>query len=186
MIFFTSDTHFLHRNILKHCPNRKFESVEEHDEHLINAWNSVVSRDDVIFHLGDFAFGPIESSFLILDRLKGKKVLITGNHDVRHLKNADFRSRFAAIKFGYHEVEVSFQGHTSLVVLCHYPLESFNKMRYGAFHLHGHCHTPLGELKVRRMSRRKDVGVDSRDDHAPWGKDELLTTMVQEASPEGS
>lgn len=180
MIYFTSDTHFLHANILKYCPNRKFSTVEEHDAHLIKVWNAKVSPNDTIFHLGDFAFGTIDRSYPILDALHGKKILITGNHDVRHLKSEEFRGRFAAIKFGYHEVEVNFRGHTTLVVLCHYPLESFNKMRYGSFHLHGHCHTPFGELKMRYLKNRKDIGVDSRLDHSPWGKDELLETMTDE------
>jgi calcineurin-like phosphoesterase family protein len=177
-IFFTSDTHYNHQNILKYCPNRKFNNIDDHNECLIKAWNDVVSENDVVFHLGDFAFGRIEDSLSILDKLKGKKVLIAGNHDVRHLNYSLFRDHFNSIKFGYHEVEVSFQGRNTLVVLCHYPLESFNKMRYGSFHLHGHCHTPPGELKVRAMDHRKDVGVDSRDDHAPWSKDVLLTSMI--------
>ena len=182
MIFFTSDTHFLHRRILDYCPNRKFLTVEDHDAHLIRMWNQIVSPKDTVFHLGDFAFGRVEDSFAILDTLQGKKVLITGNHDVRHLKHEEFRNRFAAIKFGYHEVEVNFRGHTALIVLCHYPLESFNKMRYGSFHFHGHCHSPPGIYKVRRMSNRKDIGVDSREDHVPWEKDEVLETILKESS----
>lgn len=180
MIFFTSDTHFGHANILKYCPNRKFSTVDEHDEHLIRVWNDKVKPDDTIFHLGDFAFGAIEKSYSILDRLHGKKVLITGNHDVRHMKHQEFRDRWRAIFRGYHEVEVQFQGHTALIVLCHFPLESFNKMRYGSFHCHGHTHTPHGQLKMRYIKHRKDIGVDSRLDHAPWGKDELLETMSNE------
>lgn len=172
----------MHANILKYCPNRKFTTIEEHDEFIINAWNSVVKDDDTIFHLGDFAFSVVDDSLPILSRLKGKKVLITGNHDIRHLKNEKFKSHFRAIKYGYHEVEVNFRGHHSLVVMCHYPLETFNKQRYGSFHIHGHCHTPLGETRVRVMARRKDVGVDSRADHAPWEKDELLTLMATDAA----
>ena len=180
MIYFTSDQHFRHANILRHCPNRKFSAVDEHDAHLIKMWNQVVKPGDTVFTLGDFAFGRVEDFYAILDVLHGKKVLITGNHDVRHLKREEFRNRFAAIKFGYHEVEVNFRGHTALIVLCHYPLESFNKMRYGSFHLHGHCHSPPGIYKVNRMVNRRDVGVDSREDHAPWGKDELLESIERE------
>lgn len=170
----------MHANILKYCPNRKFDTVSEHDDHLIKMWNERVGPNDSIFHLGDFAFGKIEDSYGILDRLNGKKILVSGNHDVRHLKSSDFKSRFAAIKFGYHEVEVSFRGHTAFIVLCHYPLESFNKMRYGSFHIHGHTHTQFGTLKTRFIKNRKDIGVDSRLDLSPWGKDELLQTILNE------
>lgn len=174
MIFFTSDTHFLHQKILSYCPNRKFDTVEEHDEHLIKVWNQKVQPNDTILHLGDFAFGPIERSYEILDRLNGKKVLITGNHDVRHMKHDEFKNRWRAIFRGYHEVEVQFQGHNHLVVLCHYPLESWNKMRYGSYHFFGHTH----QTNVRHNHPYKfNVGVDSREDHAPWGKDEIMSLV---------
>ena len=174
MIWFSSDQHFFHTNILKHCPNRKFSSVEEHDAHLIKVWNKRVKPEDTVFTLGDFAFGQVEKSFPVLDSLNGKKILITGNHDVRHLKSDDFKSRFAAIHFGYHELEVKFEGHRTLIVLCHYPLESWNKMRYGSYHFFGHTH----QTNVRHNHPYKfNVGVDSRGDHAPWGKDEIMSLI---------
>lgn len=162
---------------MKHCPNRKFSSVEEHDAHLIKVWNERVKPEDTVFTLGDFAFGQVEKSFPVLDSLNGKKILITGNHDVRHLKSDDFKSRFATVHFGYHELEVKFVGHRTLIVLCHYPLESWNKMRYGSYHFFGHTH----QTNVRHNHPYKfNVGVDSRDDHAPWEKDELLTLVKDE------
>lgn len=176
MIFFTSDTHFCHANILKYCPNRVFDSVDEHDEHLIRVWNDKVKEDDIIFHCGDFAFGPIEKSYDILDRLKGKKVLITGNHDVRHMKSQYFKEKWKAIFRGYHEVEVRFEQHTQLIVLCHYPLQTWNKSHYGSFHFHGHCHGKPIRLQLKHMI---DIGVDLSPDFAPWGKDEVLTHLTK-------
>jgi calcineurin-like phosphoesterase family protein len=52
-IWFTSDTHFGHNNILKFC-KRPWNTVEEMDEALINNWNAVVGTNDIVFHLGDF------------------------------------------------------------------------------------------------------------------------------------
>jgi calcineurin-like phosphoesterase family protein len=54
-IFFTSDTHFYHTNIIKYC-NRPFSSVEEMNQKLIENWNNTISEHDTIFHLGDFMF----------------------------------------------------------------------------------------------------------------------------------
>lgn len=78
--FFISDTHFGHKNILQYEPDaRPFETVEEMNEVLIERWNSVVKSRDIIYHLGDFAFGKRNIS--IASRLNGKKRLILGNHD---------------------------------------------------------------------------------------------------------
>ena len=81
-IFFVSDTHFAHENIIKYC-NRPFKSIEEHDEALIERWNEKIDKDDIVFHLGDFAFASEEYIKSILDRLNGKKYLVFGNHDWR-------------------------------------------------------------------------------------------------------
>ena len=55
-VWVTSDTHFNHANIIKYC-NRPFSSVEEMNETIIANWNKVVSEDDMVYHLGDFALG---------------------------------------------------------------------------------------------------------------------------------
>ena len=75
--FMTSDTHFGHANIIKYC-NRPFKSVKEMDNILIKNWNSVVSDEDIVFHLGDFSFERKDSYKY---RLNGDIILIKGNHD---------------------------------------------------------------------------------------------------------
>ena len=55
-VFFTSDTHFNHTNILKFC-DRPFKNVEEMNETMIANWNCIVGMDDDVFHLGDFFLG---------------------------------------------------------------------------------------------------------------------------------
>ena len=83
--YFTADLHFGHANIIKHC-DRPFSTVEEMDEHLIMAWNSRVRQHDRVYIIGDFMFRNKESPTSYLSRMKGKKHLLLGNHDVKWTK----------------------------------------------------------------------------------------------------
>lgn len=79
MICFTADTHFDHANIIRFC-NRHFATVEEMNETLIANWNRKVHGNDTVYILGDMFFQTTDPE-PILRQLKGKKHLITGNHD---------------------------------------------------------------------------------------------------------
>lgn len=82
MIWFTSDTHFGHKNILKYeSTSRPFVDTDAMDEIIIRNWNSVVDPEDTVFHLGDVAMGNIVESLPKVARLNGKKILVPGNHD---------------------------------------------------------------------------------------------------------
>jgi len=77
-IFFTSDCHFDHANIIKFC-DRPFKNVTHMNEEMIKRWNSVVTSDDLVYHIGDFAWKNQGKKFE--DRLNGTIVHIKGNHD---------------------------------------------------------------------------------------------------------
>ena len=83
-LFFTSDPHYGHENILKYC-HRPFSSIEEHDEELIRLWNETVPEDGIVFILGDIGFCSETYLKTILNRLNGKIYWIIGNHDWRNL-----------------------------------------------------------------------------------------------------
>jgi calcineurin-like phosphoesterase family protein len=80
MIYFTSDTHFGHYNILKYC-NRPWKEIYHHDNQLIKNWNSVVNPDDRVYHLGDFGFKSKSVNKEIAEQLNGIKFILHGNHD---------------------------------------------------------------------------------------------------------
>lgn len=79
-IFFTSDTHFGHKNIIKYC-DRPFKDTDHMDEEIIARWNETVAPDDIVYHLGDIALGDISKSLPKVGRLNGFKYGVIGNHD---------------------------------------------------------------------------------------------------------
>lgn len=81
-IWITSDTHFNHSRILIYeSEYRPFKDKVDMDEQLIARWNSVVGKDDVVFHLGDFAFATANKIRNYVERLNGRIYLLLGNHD---------------------------------------------------------------------------------------------------------
>ncbi len=174
-IFFTADTHFGHAAALgfEGTP-RPFATIEEHDEHLVARWNSVVGRKDKVWHLGDFALGKPEAGARIFRRLNGDKHLITGNHDRGWVKDLGWGS-----VHDYHETAVDKQR----IVLSHYAMRTWNAKRYGAIMLYGHSH---GQLPGNRQSL--DVGVDAWDwTPAAWPEIRArLDTMPEQGFGDGA
>lgn len=150
-IFFTSDTHFGHKNIMKYCPSSRghFGTFEEMDEEIINNWNSKVSKNDIVYHLGDFSFckGRTISQF-IFDNLNGEKHLIRGNHD--HV-----------IDEGWSSVSDYLELKKMKLVLFHYPIDSWNGQFHNTIHLHGHTHCNPIDKPERFVMNRFDVGIDN-------------------------
>lgn len=79
-IYFISDTHFNHANVIAYS-SRPFADVPTMNEALIAAWNEVVSPSDTVYHLGDFAMGDRTLIPAILARLNGNLIMVAGNHD---------------------------------------------------------------------------------------------------------
>jgi calcineurin-like phosphoesterase family protein len=146
-LFFTADTHFGdHRTI--NIQRRPFATVGEMDEAIVAGWNAVVGRDDEVWHLGDVARRPADVPAL-LARLNGTKHLLRGNNDDPATCKAD---GWASVQ-DYAELTVD----AVSLVLCHYPIRSWNGQHRRSINLHGHSH---GRLKP--VPRQFDVGVDAR------------------------
>lgn len=80
MIFFTSDTHFMHDKEFL-WGGRKFSSTAAMSEEIVRRWNAVVSPEDEVYHLGDLVLSDIDAGMEYVRRLNGKIHLIRGNHD---------------------------------------------------------------------------------------------------------
>jgi calcineurin-like phosphoesterase family protein len=80
LIWFTSDTHFGHKNIIRYC-NRPFKNVWEMNYQLIENWNARVKSGDTVYHLGDFAFLAPKQIKDVIDCLNGNIIMVRGNHD---------------------------------------------------------------------------------------------------------
>ena len=127
-IYFISDLHLSHNNIIKYC-NRPYENVEAMNNDIIKRWNSVVSKNDTVWVLGDIGLGKKENIKKLLLQLNGHKKLIMGNHDS------------ASIKFyyecGFHRVYDKPVIINDFFILSHKPLEWVaNPM----FNIYGHVH----------------------------------------------
>lgn len=150
-IWFTSDTHFGHSNIIKFQETRRhFKTVDEMNDTLIKNYNDRVGNDDTVYHLGDVALAKDKETSGILAALNGKIHLVCGNHD-RQMK-AYNKSRFASIQ-DYLELRNVY--NEQMLVLCHYPFLVWRNSHYGSWHLHGHSHG-----SAERRGKRLDVGVD--------------------------
>ena len=145
-IYYTSDTHFYHTNIIKYS-NRPFKSVEEMNYEMIKRWNEVVTPQDTVYHLGDFGFADRSKNDRISVQLNGLKFMLLGNHDKS--------SPAGFTKLGQC-LEIYDENYK--IVLCHYGMRVWNKSHHGALHLYGHSHGSLpGD------SQSLDVGVDCWD-----------------------
>ena len=136
MNYYTSDLHFGHSNIID-FENRPFKNVDEMNFELIRKWNNKVCDVDDVYVLGDmFHFKDVDSCLEVLNILNGKKHLIVGNHDEIILNNPELSSKFESIDY---LKDITDDG--TYLVLCHYPIQVWNKKHLGSLHLFGHVHS---------------------------------------------
>lgn len=160
-IFFTSDTHFCHSNIIRFC-NRPFKDADEMDEALIANWNSVVGPDDIVFHLGDFCFAGSEKWNKILDRLNGKIYLILGNHDERNLRQG-YISRFEWVGYQMH---IYIEGRS--IYLNHFPMLCVAGSYRGenaTWQLFGHVHSQKRDIDYSHIEDAEVKEILGKDEY---------------------
>ena len=160
-IFFTADTHFGHKNIIRYC-QRPFVDVDEMNEILITNWNNVVGKEDVIFHLGDFAMGGSSEWTRLLQRLNGRIYLIIGNHDMKTIGKGFSRFEHVAM-----QTLINIGGQR--IYLNHYPFLCYGGAYRNTWQLFGHVHTNQqstgldGPRLKQLFPTQYDVGVDNNN-----------------------
>jgi len=151
--FFTSDTYFGRVNAIS-LFKRPFSDVEEMNIEIVKKWNSKVGRNDIVYHLGNFAWDPITASFAI-ELLNGKIFFLTGNSDdsLQEVLTKNHRNK-KIIKDQIIELpELN-------AVASHYPLEIWNGKDFDVIHFHGHSPELKTDLK---NSLRINCCIDNWD-----------------------
>jgi calcineurin-like phosphoesterase family protein len=166
-IWFSADYHFGHYKIVDICSRPT--TPEEHDEWLLARINSVVGKNDTHYILGDISMKNRKFTEDILHRMHGNKILITGNHD-ESIKSSPIFKEVTQIKNFNFNSESFPNIH---IVLCHYPIASWDRKTHGAMHLYGHCH---GRFKNSGLSF--DCGVDANN-YFPLNLIEVFDKMTK-------
>ena len=125
-VFFIADLHLSHTNM---AIKRGFATVEEHDEHIIAKWNSVVSKRDVTYILGDVTMEK-SAPYHLLDRLNGIKHVVLGNHDRRQ----DVK------KLLEHVESIAGMIQYKGIMLTHCPIHPAELEYRIPYNIHGHIH----------------------------------------------
>lgn len=162
-VFFTSDFHLFHNNVLR-FDNRPFEDVNEMHIAIENGWNEVVGPDDYVIYMGDLSFARREDKASVeklIKNLNGTIHYVMGNHD--KYEEIKKHKKFVSVN-DYLDLFVRFKkegsDEVSEVMFCcmHYPIYAWNKKHHGSYHIHGHCHLSLSEGEFHKNNRIIDVG----------------------------
>lgn len=202
--WFVADTHYAHINICRGVTQwghtdedgvfhpaiestRDFATVDDMNDAIVFAINSVVGEDDELYHGGDISFNGLDKLWLFRKQIKCKNFHLTfGNHDHHIEKNhvlpnchwdlttgevivdgpnpnvfGDDRDRYFDVHaqdlFTSVQEILNFKIGKHNVVMCHYPMEQWRDMDRGTWHLHGHCH---GNLPISEF-KKIDFGLDA-------------------------
>jgi len=176
--FFTADEHYEHAEVIRHC-DRPIKSIKQMDQHIIFKQNEVVTKDDEVWHIGDFSMlspefaGRVERK---LRKLKGRHHLVLGNHD--RIKPFNY------VNMGFTSVHTVywFEKAGYRFVLAHDP-SVYTVCKDTDVFLHGHIHNLFRHLLPAK--RVINVGVDVWN-FAPVSFKQILELLYEyDARPVG-
>lgn len=151
MNYYIADLHLFCKSQTKAGANydgRPFETVEEMNQHFLERWNVKVTNADTVYILGDISLRGRNNALIgFVSQLRGRKVLIKGNHD--SVDDYRYRQLFAEIT-DYKEICDTFGGKSYKLVLCHYPILMWNGQHRGTMLLYGHTHNGAEETYFQK------------------------------------
>lgn len=162
-IFYISDMHFGMRSAIKHdidnamrydskaAENYPWGTSEERDTGMMRKWNEHVSNDDLVYVLGDIGPQKFSDMKTLMDNLNGRKSIIKGNHDKSWIGDLMSYPSCNVIKVSDYDCIVD---RNRNVVLCHYPIFSWDKQRRGSYHVYGHVHNTIEDDIFQEMGHK--------------------------------
>ena len=149
MIYYISDLHIGHKNAIR-FDERPFADIDDMEREIVRRWNEKVGADDDVYILGDVFYRYKGNRADFLKRLGGRLHLIVGNHDFEILKNEASLGCFESVDKLRQIVD---DGRR--VVMCHYPIISWNMKHFGAYHVYGHVHANINEGTIFMMKQER-------------------------------
>lgn len=172
--YFTSDLHFSHKNLIlgtsewsdkSRC--RPFNTIEDHDNTLIENINSIVNENDILIHAGDFAFGGKLNIPKFRNMIKCKNIYTCiGNHD-QHLVDY-YKSLFTDVQYRF-----NFYFGKQHVIVDHYSLNVWENNNKNSWMLFGHSHQ---SLDVSNCGKTLDIGAEGHN-YKPWTFEQIKEYM---------
>lgn len=161
MIWFTSDTHFGHANVLKFS-ERPWDDIDDMNYALIENINACVEPSDELYILGDFSFKlTVQQAYELRKLIRCKKIhLVHGNHD------KDWRQPEVANAFIVEPPIKVLKVDGVKIVMSHYPMADWQSMGHGSWHIHGHIHSQGSAYNDANLAQgllRFDAGVDANE-----------------------
>jgi calcineurin-like phosphoesterase family protein len=176
---------------------RGYNSSEEHDEGLIENWNLKANKNTIGFLLGDTIFGykADERLLKLFNRLNFKELyILPGNHQAgykqildslhENILNVDGHEKLIHFVPNYLEVVVNGQA----IVMCHFPILSFNGMAKGAYHIYAHVHGNLNRSELGRLYQNTgftyEVSVENCPSPITFGELRAIMRKKVQSTPD--
>lgn len=144
MIYFTSDFHLGHKNVILY-DNRPYKDLQDMEDSLVTTWNNTVKPTDTVYQLGDFFWG-FNTALRVAPHLNGKIFCIKGNHDKSWWKPERVKREIPNLTLLTDQIHIvkDTGGHPPIII-CHYPMRSWPGSARGSWHLYGHTHKKIEE-----------------------------------------